>query len=190
MSIGIEIGESKGEKIREEARKEAENWFQRRLAEVKVLEAYGRATGKEMEEIIRGHLLGDFIGDIWNPVNATYLFFQSTSEVPSLAGGKELVEEQRRSFLFRLETVNREEMASYIPREAKRELNQLAEEVRWQKWNTREDVQELVEEKKRIADFVREKWGRVLQAAHNQLEKAEKYNAAHGLLTVEDYFQS
>lgn len=189
MLNNIETGKSDPEKIRKEAREEAENWFRRRLAEAKVLGEYGKATGKKMEEVIRGHLLGDYIGDIYNPVVAAHLFFQSTSEAQREAGGKDLVEKERLSFLFRLETVNRAEVASWIPEEAKVKLRQLAEQVRRQKWLTLEDIQKLFEKKKRITVFVREKWGRDLRAAHNQLQEAEKFNTAHGLLTVKDYFQ-
>lgn len=189
MANKIEMEKSKREIIRQDAREEAENWFQRRLAEVKVLEEYGKMTGTQMEEIIKGHLLGDYIGDIWNPAAAVHLFFQSTSEIQSLARGKYLIEKERLSFLFRLETVNREEVTSHIPEEARERLNRLAEQVRLQKWGTPEDIQKILEEKKKITIFAKEIWGEALRAAHNQLEKAERHNAAHGFATIEDYFQ-
>ncbi|HUS51918.1 MAG TPA: hypothetical protein VMX77_00445 [Candidatus Bathyarchaeia archaeon] len=166
---------------------DAERWFLGLMAEVRVIEEYGKATNQDVRGIIRGHLIGNFYnGDIWNTFTKVHGYLQNLDSDVIEGSQEDFLERQRLTFISQLETAGREKIDAYLPEPMRQRLKELADQVRLQEWRELEIVAKLLEKRREISGFAKEEYREDFKAAQGILAKANAYNAEHGLPTSKD----
>lgn len=173
--------------IEQRAREDAEEWFGHLMDNVRMLREYGEATGENVTLLIRGHVIGEYLGDLWNAWDRALLFTGGGEIIPlegfeELGSNKEMwLELCRRTFLYRLQTYQK---APGFPEDLVPEIEGVIKRADSKRWQELAGIKPLGNEKRRIYQLAKKKWGREMDAIRNRYTEIQDYNAAHGLYST------